>query len=200
MKKAVIYIHGKNGSFSEAERYKKLFDDCDVTGLDYKAEKPWDAGREITDAVADMEGGYDEIILIANSIGAFFSMNADICDRIDRAFFISPIVDMERLITDMMARSGVTESELKEKGEIPTSFGETLSWEYLSYVKDHRINWTVPTDILCGDKDGLTDLDTVRAFAKAHGARLTVMRGGEHWFHTDEQLRFLDDWIIKRLL
>ena len=24
---------------------------------------------------------------------------------------------------------------------------------------------------------------------------LTVMPGGEHWFHTDEQLRFLDRWI-----
>jgi len=22
------------------------------------------------------------------------------------------------------------------------------------------------------------------------------MDGGEHWFHTEEQMRFLDDWII----
>ena len=48
MKKAVIYVHGKNGSASEAERYKKIFDDCDVVGLDYKSDTPWDAGREIT--------------------------------------------------------------------------------------------------------------------------------------------------------
>jgi len=23
------------------------------------------------------------------------------------------------------------------------------------------------------------------------------MDGGEHWFHTDEQMQFLDNWIIK---
>ena len=27
------------------------------------------------------------------------------------------------------------------------------------------------------------------------GAELTVMPGGEHWFHTEEQMRFLDEWI-----
>ena len=31
----VIYIHGKGGSPNEAERYKKIFPDCDVIGLDY---------------------------------------------------------------------------------------------------------------------------------------------------------------------
>lgn len=24
---------------------------------------------------------------------------------------------------------------------------------------------------------------------------LTVMPGGEHWFHTDKQMRFLDNWL-----
>ena len=23
------------------------------------------------------------------------------------------------------------------------------------------------------------------------------MKNGEHWFHTDEQMKFLDEWIIK---
>ena len=32
-------------------------------------------------------------------------------------------------------------------------------------------------------------------FAKTHDAELTVMEEGEHWFHTDEQMRFLDNWI-----
>ena len=26
---------------------------------------------------------------------------------------------------------------------------------------------------------------------------LTVMRNGEHWFHTEEQMKFLDEWINK---
>ena len=28
------------------------------------------------------------------------------------------------------------------------------------------------------------------------GAKLTVMKGGEHRFHTKEQMRFLDEWIL----
>jgi hypothetical protein len=27
---------------------------------------------------------------------------------------------------------------------------------------------------------------------------LTVMEGGEHRFHTDEQIQFLDDWIRRK--
>ena len=40
----------------------------------------------------------------------------------------------------------------------------------------------------------------VSAFAKLHHADLTVIPGGEHWFHTDEQMQFLDKWIRERSL
>ena len=124
-------------------------------------------------------------------------MNAGIDRIIDRSFFISPIVDMERLITDMMTWANITEDELKEKRIIHTSFGEDLSWEYLSYVREHPIKWNAPTVILYGSKDNLTSFETISAFAEKHNAKLTVMENGEHWFHTEEQMRFLDDWIVK---
>ena len=38
---------------------------------------------------------------------------------------------------------------------------------------------------------------SVSKFAKQIGAKLTVMKNGEHWFHTEEQMSFLDDWISK---
>ena len=37
------------------------------------------------------------------------------------------------------------------------------------------------------------------AFAEQTGAILTVMNDGEHWFHTDRQMEFLDDWIRKSI-
>lgn len=46
--KAVIYIHGKGGSTAEAEHYKPFFKDCDVLGLDYKSETPWEAKTEFS--------------------------------------------------------------------------------------------------------------------------------------------------------
>ena len=114
---------------------------------------------------------------------------------VDRAYFISPVVDMEKLIGGMMTWAGVTEQALAEKLEIPTSFGETLSWNYLCYVREHPISWPVPTRILYGQHDSLTAPETIAAFAKQTGAELTVMPGGEHWFHTEKQMQFLDRWI-----
>ena len=104
---------------------------------------------------------------------------------------------MEKLICDMMKWANVSEKELAEKSEIATDFGEILSWRYLCYVREYQIKWSVPTCILYGDKDNLTSLETISAFAAQHNADLTVMKNGEHWFHTDEQMKFLDEWISK---
>ena len=104
---------------------------------------------------------------------------------------------MEKLICDMMNRANVTVDELRARGEIPTEFGETLSWKYLTYVRAHPIAWHVPTRILYGAHDDLTALKTISAFTRRVGAELTVMPDGEHWFHTEEQMRFLDAWITE---
>ena len=198
MKDAVLYIHGKGGSATECEHYRPLFPDHEVFGLDYQTFTPWETGAEIHMAVKKLKAEYENIVLIANSIGAFFSMNARIDAMIERAFFISPIVDMEKLVCDMIQWANVTEEELKTKGVIRTGFGEDLSWDYLCYVRNHPAGWDVPTQILYGENDNLTSYETVRAFAEKHNAALTVMEGGEHWFHTEKQMKFLDDWIRKR--
>ncbi len=170
---AVLYIHGKDGSASESEHYKPLFPSCDVIGLDYKTFTPWETGIEIHKAVEELKNKYENVILIANSIGAYFSMNAGIDQMIQKAYFISPIVDMEKLN------------------------GVKLVGEWLHYIKNHPIDWSVPTHILYGSKDSLISFDTLDNFTKEHNATLTVMEGGEHWFHTEEQMRFLDEWIRK---
>ena len=190
-----IYIHGKGGNAAESEHYKPLFADCEVIGLDYKSFTPWETGQEIRAAVEKLHNQHGKIILIANSIGAFFGMNANLNELVERAYFISPIVNMEQLITDMMAWANVTEAQLQKQSVIHTDFGEDLSWEYLCYVRTHPIEWNVPTSILYGSKDNLTSLETIRLFAERHNAALTVMDGGEHWFHTEEQMKFLDKWI-----
>ena len=195
MKGVVLYIHGKGGSAAESEHYRPLFPACEVVGLDYQSFTPWETGAEIRTAVEKLKPEYGNIILIANSIGAFFSMNAGIDGMLSKAYFISPIVDMEKLIGDMMQYANVSEEELKEKGVIRTDFGEDLSWEYLSYVRRHPVKWEAPTEILCGSRDQLTSYETIAAFAREHRAGLTVMENGEHWFHTEEQMRFLDKWI-----
>ena len=138
---------------------------------------------------------YNKTILIANSIGAYFSLISLADKKIEKAMLISPIVDMERLILDMMTRANVSEEELSIKKEIETPFGETLSWEYLSYVRKNPIHWNIPTGILYAEKDNMTSISTITDFSKKINANITVMSGGEHWFHTKEQMDFLDNWI-----
>ena len=189
--KKIIYIHGKGGNISEAEHYKKFFPNDEVIGFDYKSEN-------ILDAVAEFQNFFSKfgkVTIIANSIGAFYAMYALSEKNIEKAFFISPIVDMENLILGMMARANVTEKILCDKKEIATEFGEILSWKYLCYLRENPINWKVSTNILYGDKDFLTSLETMKNFAAKIGASLTIMQGGEHWFHTAEQMNFLDNWL-----
>ena len=195
--RAVLYVHGMGGSAEESRHYEPLFPDCAVVGLDYQTFTPWETGKEIRAAVEDLKEGYDNVILIANSIGAFFSMHAGIDGLIQKAYFISPIVDMEALIGTMMRQADVSKEELEAKGTIRTASGVELSWEYLRYVCSHPLSWHVPTEILYGGGDEMTALEAVLEFAETYGANLTVMAGGEHWFHTEEQMRFLDEWIAK---
>lgn len=196
-KDAVLFLHGLGGSAEEAAHYRPLFPDCDVIGLDYHGVAPWDAGEQIRDAVLKLCGEYKSVSLIGYSLGAFLAMHADIDALLRRAYFISPVVDMESLILMRMAQDGVTEEMLKEKGTITSSFGPVHSWEYLCRIRENPIEWNAPTAILYAEHDDLTPYGTIAAFAKAHGASLTVMPDGEHWFHTEEQTAFLDDWFLK---
>lgn len=197
MDKAVIYIHGKGGNAEEAIHYKQLFRDCDVIGLEYTAQFPWEAKEEFTLLFNSICRKYRSVEIIANSIGAHFAINALSNQQIDRAYFISPVVDMEKLITDMMTWANVTEDELKEKKEIHTTFGETLSWDYLCYVRENPVKWEIPTHILYGEKDNLTTYETISEFTQKTNSTLSIMKNGEHWFHTEEQMKFLDEWINK---
>ena len=195
MEDVVLYFHGKGGSASEAAHYGPLFPDARVVGIDFKAETPWEAEEEFPALFDAACRGCGFPTVIANSIGAYFTMAA-LADRpVRRAFFISPVVDLKRLIEDMMTWAGVTPEELRTRREIPTDFGETLSWEYYRRVSERPVRWTSPTHVLYGGRDALVARESVEDFAVRTGADLTVMEEGEHWFHTAEQMAFLDAWI-----
>ena len=195
MKNVVIYIHGKYGTVEEAEYYKKFFNEADIIGFEYTSEYPWDFQKEFSNFIDNIYTKYKKISIIANSIGAYFTMLSLTNKNIEKAFFISPIVDMEKLITDMMVSENIMEEELYKKKKIKTSFGEILSWDYLTFARKNPIEWNIPTYILYGENDDLTSYETILNFTNKTKANLTIMRDGEHWFHTDEQIEFLNNWI-----
>ena len=96
MKNFVLYIHGKGGSAAESGHYRPLFSGCEVMGLDYHTFTPWETGEEIREAVKRLKNDYEDITLIANSIGAYFCMNAGIGGLIRKAYvFISGLRRLE---------------------------------------------------------------------------------------------------------
>lgn len=206
--KLYLYIHGQGGCKEEAEHFAEIAD-CygwQVLSIDLpehgerKGEKnmfdPWHTVPELTMVMNYAKSNWSSISLMANSIGAWFSILSFANEKLEKCLFVSPILDMHRLIQNMMVWAGVTEAQLEKEQIIPTSFGQTLSWEYLSYVKKHPITkWSFPTEILYADKDHLTEPEVVMDFTKRFGCSLTIMENGEHWFHTPEQLKVLDKWI-----
>jgi len=196
MKKCVLYLHGKGGFADEADYYKPFFPEYDVIGIDYRGTTPWETREEILSAYRWFAKQYESVSIVANSIGAFFAMNALSGKNIEHAYFISPVVDMERLILDLMRWSNVSEAELADKKIIQTkNWDEPLSWEYLNYVREHPIVWNAPTDILYGENDVLIPFETISKFIKNTGAIVTVMKNGEHWFHTKPQVDFHNAWL-----
>ena len=87
MDKAVIYIHGKGGNAEEAIHYKPLFSNCDVIGLDYTAQFPWEAKEEFPLLFNSIYRNYKTVEVIANSIGAYFAINALSNQQIEKAIF-----------------------------------------------------------------------------------------------------------------
>ncbi len=123
MKDLTVYVHGKGGSAQEAGHYKTLFPSHEVIGFDYRSQTPWEAKKEFSMFFTEQKNRCEYLTLIANSIGAYFALSSLDETLVDRAYFISPVVDMENLICNMMQWLNVTEQELAEKREIATNFG-----------------------------------------------------------------------------
>ena len=196
MTKALLYVHGMGGSAAETEQFASLCPNYEVIGAEIADFTPWGAREPIRSAFRSLHRQHHSVSLLANSIGAYFSMFALSGEPVENAFFISPVVDMEGLILNMMTSAGITENELRARKEITVS-GTALSWDYFSWVRAHPVRWDIPTQILYAENDALIPRSTIDAFIAAHGAGLTVMPGGEHWFHTIEQMDFLSGWLAR---
>ncbi|MBU4440403.1 MAG: alpha/beta hydrolase, partial [Acetobacterium sp.] len=140
------------------------------------------------------------ISLFGCSMGAYFSLLTYKEEDLKQGIFLSPVVDMERIINNMMTWFSVSEEQLQTEREVATPIGQVLYWDYYCYVKEHSINsWNKPTAILYGSADDLCEFDTVSNFAQQFNCDLTVMEHGEHYFHTEEQLEFFRQWLEKRI-
>lgn len=207
-----IYIHGQHGCKEGAEflahlvtchKWQALSFDLPEHGersAEIDSFNPWNVVPELLAIMKYAKRRWDKIALYADSIGAWFSMLGLGNQKIENCLFVSPVLDMQQLISNMMHRARGSKKQLQRELIIPISFGHTLSWEYLTYVIKHPITkWSIPTQILYGGHDSLVKRTIVEEFSKRFNCKLTVMESGEHWFHTQEQLDVLSKWIENSL-
>ena len=79
-------------------------------------------------------------------------------------------------------------------------YSSNIAMKLAKVLKENPINiWSIDTNILYGAKDELCEFETIYDFVKKYDCGLEVMDTGEHYFHTEEQLNVLKNWIKKHI-
>ena len=144
--------------------------------------------------------GTKDVSLFACSMGAYFSLIAYRDVGLRQCLFLSPVVDMDRIIENMMKWFDISKERLQTEQKIDTPVGQPLYWDYYCYVKNNPISvWQSPTAILYGSADNLCEYEIVSSFADKFGCTLEVMENGEHYFHTAAQLAVYRSWLQNNL-
>lgn len=209
--KIYLYMHGQGGNKEEArmfayvaakKHYQVLSIDLPQHGQrcdTYKFE-PQDVIPELHIVMNFLRLEWSHISLCANSIGAWFAMMSYAQTDIEQCLFISPIVDMHALITQMMKWSNVDVEQLQKEKQIVTNFNQTLSWDYYQFVVQHPIvMWNHTTHILYAEFDEMTSYLLIKNFQDRFACEVTIMKNGEHWFHTTTQLEYLEHWFQQKV-
>ena len=205
--RAFIHVHGKQSRKEYAEGFAAIAEEkgfqtlsFDLPGHGERAGGPercdvWTGVRDL-DRVADFAfARWPRVSLYANSLGAWFALNAYPARPLERCLFQSPIVDMRWLVEQMMRWSGVTPQRLEREGEIDTPI-DALRWDYYQYILAHPVGeWPVPTRILYAGRDDLQPEAVMRAFAERHHAALTVSPDSEHPFMAPEDRLIVEAWL-----
>lgn len=173
-------------SFDLPEHGARAGEDCACT--------PTNGVRDLLRIASYAAGLAPTVSLFACSLGAYFGLRA--VAPFKKAFFLSPMVDMQRLIAGMMAAAGVDEARLAAEKHIPMPQGPALDWDYYCDVKSHPItDWAVPTSILYGGRDALIPREIIATFAHRFGCDLRILEDAEHFFHTYEQIAGYRKWL-----
>ena len=208
--KVYVHVHGKMSRKEYAESFAAIAETKGYQTLSFDlpehGERTDPKRCDVWSGVADLKtisdyafANWEWVSLYACSIGAYFSLNAYNAMPFEKALFQSPIVDMERLVKNMMLWSGVTEAELESKKEIPSPV-DTLRWDYYQYIISHPITqWNIPTAILYGGKDNLQPEESVRAFAEKFGCSLTVSENSEHPFMAQSDAPIVENWLCRNI-
>ena len=164
---------------------------------DDKAFNPMEASPEVRTFARLARSQSTEVSLLANSIGAYFSLCDTPAGTFKHAWLVSPLLDLEYYIRDMMAEYSVTDEQLEAQTVIHTRRG-VLDWPYLRFVEEHPVKLDTPSWMIRGDQDEVVPLDTLSRFVGAPGVELVQVEGGQHFLGRPPHLDTVVAWFEER--
>ena len=138
-----------------------------------------------------------EVGLLASSIGAYFSLCDTPTGTFERAWLVSPLIDLEYYIRDVMAEYSVTDEQLEAETVIDTPRA-VLEWPYLRFVEEHPARLDIPSWTIRGDQDEVVPLDALSRFVSAPGVELVQIEGGQHFLGQPPHLETVVAWFKER--
>ena len=171
-----LFVHGLHGRKEESLAFAEVAvpKGYQVLGVDLPVErKPWEVLPLLNEVRDYLYRNWESVSIRANSIGSWFSLLAFQGVKVDKALFVSPLLDMKKYIEEM-----------------PTREEDYYEWT----VNNPITCWDAPTFILRPEEDPVVKETIGRDFIHQYKCRLTIMPDGEHWFHTPKQLAFLNAW------
>lgn len=179
--KVFLFVHGHGGNKEEAQAFAEVANPMgyQVIGIDLPVmEMPEIVMDLLSDVTQYLKQNYRSINVRANSIGCWFSMLAFQQVGLDKALFVSPLLDMKTFIDS---------ADYKDD-------------RYYEWVLSHPIErWDAETFILRPRRDAVVAEKVYDSFLSQHPCQVEIVENGEHWFHTAEQLEILRQWEMKTL-
>lgn len=177
--KVFLFVHGHGGNKEEARAFADVVNHLgyQVIGIDLPVMEMPDRVMELlSDVTQYLKQNYRSINVRANSIGCWFAMLAFQQGGLDKALFVSPLLDMKAFI-----------DSADDKDE-----------RYYEWVVSHPIErWDAETFILRPQRDAVVAEKVYESFLSLHPCQVEIVENGEHWFHTADQLEILRQWEKK---
>ena len=174
--KVFLFVHWLHGRKEEALAFAKeaVPKGYQVLSIDLPVErKPWEVLPLLNEVRDYLYENWESVSVRANSIGSWFTLLTFQSKKVEQALLVSPILDMKKFIELMPQR-------------------EDYYYEWV--VNNPITGWNVPTYIIRPEVDMIVSEEIGSDFISQHQCQITIMPGGEHWFHTPEQLAFLKAW------
>lgn len=174
--KVFLFVHGLNGHKGEALAFAQVAvpKGYQVLGIDLPVDrKPWEVLPLLNEVLDYLYQNWEKVSVRANSIGSWFSLLAFQDRKVEQVLFVSPLLDMKKFIEGMPSREE----------------------DYYQWVVEHPIDhWNSPTFILRPENDIVVSDSCGKEFIEQHPCEVIIMKHGEHWFHTPEQVAFMESW------